>query len=207
MKIYCCFQSHDFNFNIFLIAVLEIILLSIIHYHIRVIFYRIMYCFLNISLYTNFAIKKYWILSSTSSIDIENELVYTRILIRWMKGCQKEQSRNIISESDGKIIATSTVGLTVGDWNFSPRPPPPEVPTTPHMHTHAQTNAKHPNVHVPNEFTFTPKLRQNINDGPLMAFPFDVREKRVAAVANANAVDRRGGRARGHLRNSPQSPR
>lgn len=36
-----------------------------------------------------------------------------------MKGCQKEQSRNIISGSDGKIIAASTVGLTVGDWNFS----------------------------------------------------------------------------------------
>lgn len=36
-----------------------------------------------------------------------------------MKGCQKEQSRNIISGSDGKIIAASTIGLTVGDWNFS----------------------------------------------------------------------------------------
>lgn len=29
-------------------------------------------------------------------------------------------SRNIISRSDRKIIAASAVGLTVGDWNFSP---------------------------------------------------------------------------------------
>lgn len=31
------------------------------------------------------------------------------------EGREKEQSRNIISGSDGKIIAMSTVGLTVGD--------------------------------------------------------------------------------------------
>lgn len=50
------------------------------------------------------------------------------------------------------------------------------------MHERARARARvthnYPTVRVPNEFTFSPKLRQNINDGPLMGFPFDVHEER-----------------------------
>lgn len=171
-------------------------------------------CFFNISLYTNFAVnKKVTVNPKLNVFDFENKLARPRFLVRWVKGCQKEQSRNIISGSDGKIIAASTIGLTVGDWNFS-LVHHPESRWHRHMHTcaraRARANVEHPNVHVPNEFTFTPKLRQNINDGPLMAFPFDVRKKRAAGLSRMREL--RGAQrnvaeqSSRPSRNSPQSP-
>lgn len=166
----------------------------------RVLFFiesYIRHYFLNTSPYINFVQKVLNSKFNVFNFDIKNELACPIVLYDGWKGRRKEQSRNIISGSDGKIIAASTVGLTVGDWNFSLVRHPPESRRHQHMYTRARVNAKHPNVHVPNEFTFTLKLRQNINDGPLMAFPFDVREKRAAARRESSRLSW----------NSPQSPR